>query len=76
MSDYIIHVRETTAATLRHLQDDYSDSGYMNIHAGDIIIDMTYIEDDAGQLENFCEITGLTPEEIEKIGASYFCFYA
>jgi allophanate hydrolase subunit 1 len=76
MSDYIIHVRETTPATLRRLQDDYSDSGYMNFNAGDIIIDMTYIEDDSDQLENFCEITGLTTEEIEKIDASYFCFYA
>lgn len=54
--------------------DDYSDSGYMNTNGGDIIIDLTYVQDDAEQLSNFCEITGLTKADIEGVG--YICFYA
>lgn len=54
--------------------DDYSDSGYMNTHGGDIIIDLTYIEDDAEQVAHFSEITGLTKADLE--GLSYICFFA
>ena len=56
------------------LMDDYSDSGYMNTNGNDIIIDLTYIEDDAEQLNHFLWITGLTKADIEGLG--YICFYA
>lgn len=54
--------------------DDYSDSGYMNTCGGDIIIDLTYIEDDTDQFDHFSEITSLSKSDVE--GASYVCLYA
>lgn len=64
----------TSHDMLTRLMDDYSDSGYMNTHGGDIIIDLSYIEDDAHQLAHFFEITGLTEDRIKDV--SYICFYA
>ncbi len=54
--------------------DDYSDTGYMNTCGGDIIIDLTYIEDDTDQFDHFSEITSLSKSDVE--GASYVCLYA
>jgi hypothetical protein len=65
---------KTSGEIVSLLMDDYSDSGYMNTNGGDIIIDLTYVQDDAEQLSNFCEITGLTKADIEGLG--YICFYA
>ena len=65
---------KTSGDILSRLMDDYSDSGYMNTHGGDIIIDLTYIEDDAEQVAHFSEITGLTKADLE--GLSYICFFA
>jgi len=65
---------KTDPNTLNRLMDDYSDSGYMNTCGGDIIIDLTYIEDDTDQFDHFSEITGLSKSDVE--GASYVCLYA
>ena len=67
-------VIKTSGGILSRLMDDYSDSGYMNANGGDIIIDLTYIEDDAEQLAHFFEVTGLTKADIE--GLDYMGFYA
>tara|TARA_R110000851_G_C13059538_1_gene563877 strand:+ start:253 stop:480 length:228 start_codon:yes stop_codon:yes gene_type:complete len=67
-------VIKTSGGILSRLMDDYSDSGYVNANGGDIIIDLTYIEDDAEQLAHFFEVTGLTKADIEGLG--YICFYA
>jgi len=61
------------------LMEDYDLSGYTNAFGcspsgSDIIIDLTYVEDDPDQFAHFSEITGLTKDVIE--GASYVCFYA
>lgn len=65
---------KTDPNTLNRLMDDYSDSGYMNTCGGDIIIDLTYIEDDTDQFDHFSEITSLSKSDVE--GASYVCLYA
>ncbi len=65
---------KTDPNTLDRLMDDYSDSGYTNTNGGDIIIDLTYIEDDDEQLDHFFEVTGLTKADIEGLG--YICFFA
>ena len=67
-------VVKTSGDIVSLLMDDYSDSGYMNTNGGDIIIDLTYVQDDAEQLAHFFEITGLTKVDIEGLG--YVCFYA
>lgn len=67
-------VIKTSGEILSRLMDDYSDSGYMNANGGDIIIDLTYIEDDAEQLAHFFEVTGLTKADIE--GLDYMGFYS
>lgn len=64
----------TSGDILSRLMDNYSDSGYTNTNGGDIIIDLTYIEDDAEQLAHFFEVTGLTKADIEGLG--YLCFYS
>jgi len=56
------------------LMEDYDLSGYTNASGSDIIIDLTYVEDEPDQFAHFSEITGLTKDVIE--GASYVCFYA
>ena len=65
---------KTDPNTLNRLMDDYSDTGYMNTCGGDIIIDLTYIEDDTDQFDHFSEITGLSKSDVE--GVSYVCLYA
>tara|TARA_A200000159_G_C7139239_1_gene262346 strand:- start:348 stop:584 length:237 start_codon:yes stop_codon:yes gene_type:complete len=67
-------VIKTSGDIVSLLMDDYSDSGYMNTNGNDIIIDLTYIEDDAEQLAHFFDVTGLTKADIEGLG--YICFYA
>ena len=67
-------ITKTDPNTLNRLMDDYSDSGYMNTCGGDIIIDLTYIEDDTDQFDHFSEITNLSKSDVE--GASYVCLYA
>ena len=65
---------KTHPKTLNRLMDDYSDSAYMNTCGGDIIIDLTYIEDDPDQFDHFSEITRISKSDVE--GASYVCLYA
>ena len=67
-------ITKTDPNTLNRLMDDYSDSGYMNTCGGDIIIDLTYIEDDTDQFDHFSGITNLSKSDVE--GASYVCLYA
>tara|TARA_B100000925_G_scaffold287587_1_gene267131 strand:- start:23 stop:244 length:222 start_codon:yes stop_codon:yes gene_type:complete len=67
-------VIKTSGDIVSILMDDYSDSGYTNTNGGDIIIDLTYIEDDVEQLDHFFEVTGLTKADIEGLG--YVCFFA
>ena len=73
IKNYLVIIK-TDPNTLNRLMDDYSDSGYMNTCGGDIIIDLTYIEDDTDQFDHFSEITGLSKSDVE--GASYVCLYA
>lgn len=67
-------VIKTSGDIIALLMDDYSDNGYMNTNGNDIILDLTYIEDDAQQLARFFEVTGLTEADIEGLG--YVCLYA
>ena len=63
-------IRLSEPRTLNILIDSFQDSGYMNIHGTDIIIDTVHVDEDPSTL---LEITGLDPAILD--AHDYLVFY-
>ena len=59
------YIARVTRETLSLLQSDYSDSGYMNIHGSDIIIDLCLIDDCR---DDFAEHLGINVDDLPQDG--------
>ena len=59
--------------TLDKLIERYSDNGYMNMYAEELIVDLTHIVYDKEIVEEFLELTGLREDQLEDDG--YITFY-
>ena len=64
-------IRLSEPRTLNILIDHFSDTGYMNIHGTDIIIDTVHLDEDPSTL---LEIVDIDPATIED--NNYLVFYA
>jgi hypothetical protein len=64
-------IRLSEPRTLNILIDHFSDTGYMNIHGTDIIIDTVHLDEDPSTL---LEIVGIDPAIIDD--NDYLVFYA
>jgi len=61
-----------SAETFDKLIERYSDNGYMNMYAEELIIDLTHIVYDKEIIEEFLELTGLREDQLED---GYITFY-
>jgi len=55
---YIARVTRETFSTLR---DNYSDSGYLNIHGDDMIIDLAHVDDER---DEFAANLGISVDDL------------
>ena len=59
--------------TFDKLIEKYSDNGYINMYAEELIIDLTHIVYDQDIREEFLHLTGLKEDQLEDDG--YITFY-
>lgn len=59
------YLARVTRETLDTLRDNYSDSGYLNIHGGDMIIDLAYVDD---QRDEFATCLGISVNDLPNDG--------